>query len=154
MEASQNATLLDGMLHQISTRAWMVQILTSNFGDAPKAFKHEDSKLTCHSNKTKTTTRNHNTTQPPPPKNHVIDYVPCVFLWCCCVVLFLSALWISMLCCFFLSPALQGTTGLYSSASHGPLTKKVITGQKTLGGDGPLGQAFGTAAGRCSEKQS
>ena len=74
------------------------------------------------------------------------------FLWCCCVVLFLSALWISMLC-FFLSPALQGTTGLYSSASHGPLTKKVITGQKTLGGDGPLGQAFGTAAGRCSEKQ-
>lgn len=93
----------------------------------------------------------HNTT-PSPQKTMSLIMFHVFFLWCCCVVLFLSALWISMLC-FFWSPAWQGTTGLYSSASHGPLIKKVITGQKTLGGDGPLGQGFGTAAGRCSEKQ-
>ena len=146
--------VVDGLIHQISTRAWMVQILTSNFGDAPKAFKHEDSNwhvILTKQKQQQEITKQHN---PLPPKTmslimfHVFFFGAVVL--CCFCQLFGSA------CCvvLFLSPALQGTTGLYSSASHGPLTKKVITGQKTLGGDGPLGQAFGTAAGRCSEKQS
>lgn len=117
--------------------------------------KHSNMKtvtdMSFQQNKNNNKKSQHNTT--PSPKK------PCHWLCSMCfffgavVLCCFSQLFRSACCVFFLSPALQGTTGLYSSASHGPLIKKVATGQKTLGGDGPLGQAFGTAAGRCSEKQ-